>query len=150
MGASATASATESAITAVELRALLDGALAELDRDERARALLLASDLRLRLDVSDLGLSVHVAAADDESGGRNLRWSFGESPGWTPKLRLRMDAQTAIAYLQGKESLAIAITRGRIRCDGESRVALLYLPLMRLIVEPFRSRLRAGHPQLAL
>jgi hypothetical protein len=61
-----------------------------------------------------------------------------------------MDSATANAYLQGKESLAVAIARGKVRCSGESRVALLYLPALRLVVEPYRRLVRERYPHLAL
>ena len=35
-----------------------------------------------------------------------------------------MSAAVANRYLQGAQSLAIAIARGQVRCRGESRVAL--------------------------
>ena len=43
-----------------------------------------------------------------------------------------MSAEVANRYLQGRESLAIAIARGQVRCRGESRAALAYLPAARL------------------
>ena len=48
-----------------------------------------------------------------------------------------MTAEVANRYLQGRESLAIAIARGQVGCRGVAD-ALLYLPAARLICEPYR------------
>ena len=130
---------------AEEFREILDRALQEIDDDERSGPLLRAAGLSLRIELTDIDLVLRVAA----DGDRHLRWSFGDS-GEPAKLDLRMDSATANAYLQGKESLAVAIARGKVRCSGESRVALLYLPALRLVVEPYRHQVRERYPHLAL
>jgi hypothetical protein len=91
-------------------------------------------------------MALNVAAAD---GGHNITWSFADDPGWAPKLVLRMSSVVANRYLQGRESLAIAIARGEVRWDGESRAALLYLPAARLISERYQRVVEADFPALA-
>lgn len=138
----------DATLDAAQLRQLIDHALADVDGDQRVGPMLSASQMRIRLEISDLDLTVDVAAVSD-SADHHLRWGFAE-PDWEPKLSLSMDSATANAYLQGSESLAIAIARGRVRCQGESRVALLYLPLLRLFVEPYRRAVRESAPALAV
>ena len=130
-----------------EFREVLDRTLGELDGDTRAGPLMRAAGLSLRIELTDLDLVLHVAAS--EEGEHHLRWRFGE-PDQAAKLDLRMDSATANAYLQGQESLAIGIARGKVRCTGESRVALLYLPVLRLIVDPYRRLVRERYPHMAL
>ena len=132
---------------AKEFREVLDRALTELDRDERSGPLLRAAGLSLRIELTDLDLVLRVAPS--EADDHHLRWSFGDTAE-PPKLDLRMDSETANAYLQGQESLAIGIARGKVRCSGESRVALLYLPALRLVVEPYRRLVRERYPHMAL
>jgi hypothetical protein len=57
---------------------------------------------------------------------------------------------TAIAnrFLQGSESLAIAIVRGQVRCSGESRAALQYLPAARLLGGSYRRVVERDFPDL--
>jgi len=131
-----------------ELRDVLDRALAEVDADDRAGSLLRATGLRMRFRFPDLDLVLNVAASDDPD--HHLRWSFDDLVDWQPRLELTMGSEVANGYLQGKESLAVAIARGRVRCRGEARAALLYLPAARLIVEPYRRVVRAEYPHLAL
>jgi hypothetical protein len=135
------------AANADEFREVLEGALGELDEDTRAGPLIRAAGLSVRIELTDLELVLHVAAS--EEGEHHLRWRFG-APEVPAKLDLRMDSETANAYLQGQESLAIAIARGKVRCSGESRVALLYLPALRLVVDPYRRLVRERYPHMTV
>jgi hypothetical protein len=135
------------AIRADEFRAALDQALRSADADERIGPAICATRLRIRYEFTDAGLALNVAAA---GGAHNLSWSFGEDPGWRPELELAMDAEVANRYLQGAESLAIAIARGQIRLRGDSRTALRYLPAMRLLCDPYRRAVETDFPSLAV
>jgi len=150
MAATATSTAPRASTATVrpaEFRAALEQALAEADADQRIGPLIAATKLRLRFEFPDCELMLNVAAAE---GDHNIIWSFGEQHGWTPKLELEMDSSVANRYLQGRESLAIAIARGQVRVRGESRVALLYLPAAHLLCEPYLRAVEAGYPGLAL
>jgi hypothetical protein len=131
-----------------EVRELLDRTLEEVDADERAGATLRAAGLSIRLEITDLELVLNVAPSEDP--GHHLRWSFDDDAGFEPKLRLEMDSETANGYLQGRQSLAIGIVRRKVRVGGDSRVALLYLPALRLICERYRRVVTTEHPKLAV
>jgi hypothetical protein len=129
-----------------QLRAALERTLVEVDRDERLGPLLGATRLRMRFEFTDLDMALNVAAAEGE---HNITWSFADDPGWPPKLTLRMSSEVANRYLQGRESLAIGIARGQVRCRADSRTALVYLPAARLICEPYRRVVETEYPALA-
>src|SRR3954454_20749291 len=97
----------KSPAAAAEFRHLLDDVLKETDADEKAGPLLRAAGLRIRFEFPDLPLVLNLAATDD--GNRDLTWRFDDDADWEPKLTMRMDSKVANAYLQGKESLAIAV-----------------------------------------
>lgn len=130
-----------------QFREALDSALESASEDDRIGPLLRAARLRLRLVFPDVGLTLNLATSED--AGERLAWSFGEESGWRPKLELTMDSAVANRFLQGRESLAIALARGEARCRGDSRIALLYLPATRLLCEPYKRVVRAGYPALA-
>jgi hypothetical protein len=134
-------------VSAAQLRDLLDRSLAEVDADDQAGSHLRATGLRARLRIRDLGLVLDVEPS--EEGDHHLRWTFSESAG-EPKLELIMDSQVANAYLQGRESLPIAMARNRVRCKGEARSALLYLPAMRVVVDAYRRLVRKDYPELVV
>ena len=137
-----------SASAAAEFRSLLDDVLAETDADDHAGPLLRAAGLRIRFEFPDLPLVLNLAATD--SGDRHLSWRFSDDVDWEPKLTLKMGSEVANAYLQGKESLAIAIARGRVHAAGDTRSALVYIPALRMLVASYKRLVTQEHPHLVL
>jgi putative sterol carrier protein len=140
--------ATEERLDAAEFRELLDATLRATDADAKLGPLLRATSLRMRLRFPDVKLVLNIAASDEPD--HHVQWKFSDRVDWKPKLELTMDSQTANAFLQGKESLAVAIARGRVRVKGDARMALLYLPATRLMVEPYRRTVQDTHPDLVV
>jgi hypothetical protein len=137
-----------SATAAAEFRSVLDDVLTETDADDHAGPLLRAAGLRIRFEFSDLGLVLNLAATDE--GDHHLRWRFADDVDWKPKLSMRMDSKVANAYLQGKESLAVAVARGRVKLKGDTRSALVYIPALRLLVASYSRLVTQEHPHLVL
>lgn len=131
-----------------ELRELLDRTLRAVDADDFAGPVLRGVGLSVRFEITDLGLVLNVAPSDDPD--HHLRWGFADERSFDPKLELTMDSEVANVYLQGRESLAIAIARRRVRFGGDAGVALLYVPTLRLICEHYRRIVKASHPELAV
>ncbi len=140
-----TATASGLASTTLEhFRSALDRALTEADADERLGPLLSATHLRIRFEFTDADLGLNVAAGEQ---GHNLTWSFGAAT-WPARLVLSMSVAVANRFLQGAESLAIGIAHGEVRCTGESRAALNYLPATRLLAEQYRRVVERDFPDL--
>ena len=132
--------------SAEQLREVLDEVLRAVDADEKTGALLRAADLRLRVECTDLDLAVNVRASDDPR--RHIEWSFSDRGQPKPKLELKMESAVANRWLQGKESVPIAIARGEIVCTGDARCALLYLPAAKLFNGPYKRVLQERYPHL--
>jgi hypothetical protein len=144
MGSGSASTAT----AAAEFQAVLDDVLTETDADDQAGPLLRAAGLRIRFEFPDLPLVLNLAAT--EEGSHHLSWRFSDTVEWEPKLTLRMDSKVANAYLQGKESLAIAIAHGRVKASGDTRSALVYIPALKLLVTSYRRLVTQEHPHLVL
>jgi hypothetical protein len=144
MGSGSASTAT----AAAEFQAVLDDVLTETDADDEAGPLLRAAGLRIRFEFPDLPLVLNLAAT--EEGSHHLSWRFSDTVEWKPKLTLRMDSKVANAYLQGKESLAIAIAHGRVKATGDTRSALVYIPALKLLVTSYRRLVTQEHPHLVL
>ncbi len=150
MPATAVRAAEEIAFrSAEELREVLDLVFESVDADERLGPLFRTAHTRARFELTDHVLAVNVASQLDDPD-HCLRWSFAKRPPWPPKLTFVMSSGVANAYLQGRESLPVAIARGRIRYSGESRAALLFLPLARLLVKPYTELIETQYPHLLL
>jgi len=93
-------------------------------------------------------VAVNIAASEDPDSC--IEWTFSERAPWEPKLELTMGSVVANAYLQGKVSVPVAIARGQIKCSGDARSALLYLPAVKLIADPYKKLVAADYPHLAV
>lgn len=71
-------------VRADDFRAALERSLALADADGRIGPKIGATRIRMRFEFTDCDLALNVAA--EETGERNLSWSFGDDPGWPPKL----------------------------------------------------------------
>jgi hypothetical protein len=129
-----------------ELREVLGELLTAVNRDERVGPLLRAARARTRFEFTDMDLALNVASSEDPD--RSIEWSFDPEPERKPKLILRMDSDVANRWLQGKESIAVAMARGRVRCEGESRSALFFLPTAQLLCEPYRRLVASKYTHL--
>jgi hypothetical protein len=134
--------------SAAELREVLDGALTAVNADRTAGSLLNATKLRLRLEIPDLRVVLSLAASDRPDSF--IEWRFDDDVPWKPKLELKMDSEVANAWLQAKESIAVAIARGRVSNNGDARCALLYLPATKLIQDQYRRLIRKRYRHLVL
>ena len=128
-----------------EFRAALEGSLELAAADERIEPLLRAAGLRMRFEFPDCDMALSVSTSN--ASGDSLQWSFDEVE-WAAKLELEMDSAVANRYLQGRESIAVAIARGEARFRGEARTALLYLPATRLLFKPYTGVVSSGFPEL--
>ena len=129
-----------------ELREVLDRVLRTLDEDQTMGPSLRAAGLRIRFQFPDRGVVLNLASAEESD--HHIRWEFSDRIDWQPKFHLTMDSPVANRYLQGEESLAIAIARGEVRYEGASRVALSYVPAGRLICRVYRDIVRRHYPHL--
>ena len=128
------------------MREVMTLLLDRLDRDSELGQRMRAAHLNYRYVITDLGLALNVISSEDDA--HNLRWSFSDQAEWEPRLTMEMSSEVANAYMQGRENLAIAMARGRIRCSGDARAAITLLPINRQIGEYYREVLSRHHSHL--
>jgi hypothetical protein len=63
---------------------------------------------------------------------------------------MTMASPIANKYFQGKENVAMAIARRRIRTGGDVKAALSILPLTKPVFERYRALVADEYPHLAL
>ena len=134
--------------SADEAREVLERTLQAVDRSADAGTQLRAANLNIRIEVVDIGAVCWVRASDDPD--HRIQWRFDRRGRSKPSLVLKMDSETANAWLQGRESIPMAIARRRMRCSGNARDALRYLPLLKLISERYRKLVRRDYPHLVI
>jgi hypothetical protein len=104
------------------------------------------ADTPQRFEFTDLGLVVNIRPGSD--GEANLAWEWTDDVNWEPKVRLTMSSETANRYFQGKENVAIAIARRRIKASGDVKAALVIIPLQKPVFELYRQMVAADYPHL--
>jgi hypothetical protein len=67
---------------------------------------------------------------------------------WEPKVKMAMSSETANRYFQGKENIAIAIARRRIKTGGDVKAALAIIPITKPLYARYRDMIAAEYPHL--
>ena len=99
-----------------------------------------------RFSFTDLELVVNIRAGQDNEP--NLAWEWSDDVAWEPKVRMEMSSETANRYFQGKENVAIAIARRRIKAGGDVKAALAIIPLTKPLFERYREMIASDYPHL--
>jgi hypothetical protein len=130
-----------------EFREVIDRIFAMMDEDPAMGPKLRDADVPQRFEFDDVDMVVNIrAAADGEDG--NLHWEWTDDVDWDPKVRMTMSSETANRYFQGKENVAMAIARRRIKAGGDVKAALSLIPVTKPIYPRYRALVEAEYPHL--
>jgi hypothetical protein len=130
-----------------EFREVMDRIFSMMDTDPDMGPKLRAADVPQRLEFSDVDMVVNIrAAADGEEG--NLHWEWTDDVDWEPKVKMTMSSETANKYFQGKENVAIAIARRRIKTGGDVKAALALIPITKPVYARYTEVVEAEYPHL--
>ena len=105
-----------------------------------------AADTPQRFEFTDLDLVVNIRSGDQDEP--NLAWEWTDDISWEPKVRMTMSSETANRYFQGKENVAIAIARRRIKAGGDVKAALAILPITKPLFARYRDMIAEEYPHL--
>ena len=133
--------------SAKEFKEVIDQVFAMMSDDPDMGPKLRDADVPQRFEFTDFDLVVNIrAAAPDEDG--NLHWEWSDDVDWEPKVRMAMSSETANRYFQGKENVAMALARRRIKSGGDVKAALSLIPITKPIYARYREFLEREHPHL--
>jgi hypothetical protein len=104
------------------------------------------ADTPQRFEFPDLELVVNIRAGQPDEP--NLAWEWSDEIPWEPKVKMAMSSDTANRYFQGKENVAIAIARRRIKAGGDVKAALAILPITKPLFAHYREMIAADYPHL--
>jgi hypothetical protein len=134
--------------SATEFREVMDRAFSIMRDDAEMGPRLRDADTPQRFEFTDLDLVVNIRAGVD--GEPNLVWEWSEDVGWEPRVQMTMSSETANRYFQGKENIAIAIARRRIKAGGDVKAALAIIPITKPLFARYREMVAADYPHLEL
>jgi SCP-2 sterol transfer family len=107
------------------------------------------ADVPMRYEFEDVDLVVNIRAAREGEDG-NLHWEWTDDVDWEPRVKMAMSAETANKYFQGKENIAMAIARRRIKTGGDVKAALALIPITKAVYAQYRSMLEQEYPHLVV
>ena len=129
-----------------EFREVIDRTFTLMSEDPEMGPKLRDADTPQRFEFTDLDLVVNIrAGAPDEP---NLVWTWSDDVSWEPRVGMTMSSETANRYFQGKENVAIAIARRRIKTGGDVKAALSLIPITKPIYARYRGMLENEYPDL--
>lgn len=132
-----------------EFRVVMDRVFTMMSEDPEMGPALRDADVPQRFEFSDYDLVVNIRAARAGEDG-NLHWVWTDDIDWKPVVRMEMSSETANKYFQGRENVAIAIARRRIKAGGDVKAALSIIPLTKPVYEQYRAMVGDEYPHLAL
>ncbi|HZV74229.1 MAG TPA: hypothetical protein VFF79_10990 [Conexibacter sp.] len=132
-----------------EFREVMDRIFALMDEDPDMGPRLRDADVPQRFEFEDLDLVVNIRAATPDED-TNLVWVWSDDVAWESRVRMSMSSETANRYFQGKENVAIAIARRRIKAGGDVKAALALMPITKPVFEHYRELVEREYPHLAL
>jgi hypothetical protein len=130
-----------------QFREVMDRTFALMSEDPEMGPRLRAADVPQRFEFPDADLVVNIRAGRDGEDD-NLHWEWSDDVDWEPRVQKTMSTEIANRYFQGKENVAMAIARRRIKTGGDVRAALEILPITKPVFARYREMVRAEYPQL--
>jgi hypothetical protein len=130
-----------------ECRDVITRAFELMSRDPDMGPKLRDAETPQRWEFPDLDLVVNVTSADDDTR-ENLRWEWSDDVDWEPEVVMTMDSAIANRYFQGKENIAMAVARRRIRTSGNVKKALALVPVTKPVFKLYRAMLETDYPHL--
>ena len=130
-----------------EFREVMDRVFGLMDSDPDMGPKLRAADVPQRFEFTDVDMVVNIRAAADAEDG-NLHWEWTDDVDWEPKVQMTMSSETANKYFQGKENVAMAIARRRIKAGGDVKAALSLIPVTKPVYAQYTALVEAEYPHL--
>ena len=133
--------------SAREFREAIDEVFRMMDEDPDMGPKLRDADCPQRFEFTDVDLVVNIRAARAGEDG-NLHWEWTDDVDWEPKVQMTMSSEVANRYFQGKENVAIAIARRRIKTGGDMKAALALIPITKPVYAQYRDYVERENPHL--
>ena len=132
-----------------EFHEVMDRVFTMMSEDPQMGPALRDADVPQRFEVPDMDAVINIRAARDGEDG-NLVWVWTDDIDWDPKVKMEMSSETANKYFQGKENVAMAIARRRIKTGGDVKAALAIMPITKPVFERYRAMVVDEYPHLAV
>ncbi len=130
-----------------EFRTVMDRIFTMLSEDPDMGPKLRDADVPQRYEFEDMDMVVNIRPAGEGEDG-NLHWEWSDEVDWEPKVKMKMSSETANKYFQGKENVAVAMARRRIKTSGDMKSALALIPITKPVFAQYRAVVDDEYPHL--
>jgi hypothetical protein len=130
-----------------EFREVMDQVFEMMSSDPEMGPKLRDANVPQRFEFEDVDMVMNIRAARDGEDG-NLQWEWTDDVDWEPRVRMTMSSETANRYFQGKENIAIAIARRRIKTGGDVKAALSLIPITKPVYARYAQLVSEEYPHL--
>lgn len=130
-----------------EFKEVMDAVFSLMSDDPDMGPKLKDADVPQRFEFDDVDMVCNVRAGRDGEDA-NLHWEWSDDVDWEPKVQMKMSAEVAVRYFQGKENVPVAIARRRIKTGGDVKAALALIPITKPVYAQFRAVLEDRYPHL--
>lgn len=134
--------------SAAEFREVMDRVFEIMSTDPEMGPRLRDARTPQRFEFPDLDLVVNITYQPEVADGRHLRWEWTDDVEWEPEVQMTMDSDVANRYFQGRENIAMAIARRRIKTSGNVKKALALIPVTKPVYARYREMVEADYPHL--
>ena len=131
-----------------EFREVIDRAFELMSTDPDMGPKLRDAQTPQRFVFPDVDEVVNITWNDDDRSDECLRWEWSDDVDWEPEVEMKMDSSVANKYFQGKENIAMAIARRRIKTSGNVKKALNLVPITKPVFQRYRDMLEDEYPHL--
>jgi hypothetical protein len=135
--------------SAKEFREVIDRTFEIMSTDPDMGPKLRDAETPQRFEFPDLDLVVNITSNEDASTDETLKWVWSDDVPWEPEVKMEMDSEVANRYFQGKENIAMAIARRRIKTSGNVKKALAIIPITKPVFAQYREMVERDYPHLA-
>jgi hypothetical protein len=132
-----------------EFKEVIDRVFTMMDEDPDMGPKLRDADVPMRYEFEDVDLVANIRAARTGEDG-NLHWEWTDDVDWEPRVKMAMSSETANKYFQGKENVAVAIARRRIKSGGDVKAALALMPITKPVFARYRAMVEEEYPHLVV
>ncbi len=135
--------------SAKEFKEVMDVAFGLMSSDPDMGPKLHEADTPQRFEFPDVDMVATIRSMPKPKDGEYLEWSWDPEIDWDIEVEMKMDSDVANRYFQGKENVAMAIARRRIRTGGNVKKALAILPITKPVFAQYSAMLAEKYPHLA-
>ena len=131
-----------------EFREVIDEVFTLMSTDPEMGPKLRDAEVPQRFEFPDMDMVVNITFVAEVVDDHCLRWEWSDDVDWESEVGMKMSSEVANRYFQGKENVAMAIARRRVKTSGNVKKALALMPITKPVFARYTALLEERYPHL--